>query len=92
MASAGQAMDDGSYPIADEEDLSNAIHAVGRGGADHDTIRKHIITRAAALGASSSIPDNWNADGSLETSAGDSLAAQFLALVAGATPARAGEE
>ena len=66
MASKGHAMPDGSYPIADAEDLDNAIHAVGRGGADHDSIRKHIITRAAALGLSSKIPDNWNSDGSLQ--------------------------
>ena len=66
MASGGQAMDDGSYPVADAEDLDNAIHAVGRGGADHDSIRAHIIKRADALGLSSKIPDNWNSDGSLK--------------------------
>ena len=66
MAKGGQAMDDGSYPIADAEDLDNAIHAVGRGGADHDAIRSHIIKRADALGLSSKIPDNWAADGSLK--------------------------
>jgi ATP-dependent protease ClpP protease subunit len=70
MAKSGQAMPDGSYPIADAEDLDNAIHAVGRGGADHDAIRKHIITRAAALGLSSKIPDNWNSDGSMADHAG----------------------
>lgn len=66
MASGGQAMDDGSYPIADAEDLDNAIHAVGRGGADHDAIRRHVIARAKALGASSKIPDNWASNGSLK--------------------------
>jgi phage head maturation protease len=65
MAASGQAMKDGSYPIGDTEDLSNAIHAVGRGGADHDTIRAHIIRRAKAMGQSAKIPDNWNSDGSL---------------------------
>lgn len=68
MAKKGHAMPDGSYPIADEEDLHNAIHAVGRGGSDHDAIRKHIIARAADLGHSDAIPDNWNADGSLKQS------------------------
>jgi ATP-dependent Clp endopeptidase proteolytic subunit ClpP len=69
MAANGQAMPpDGAYPIADEEDLGNAIHAVGRGGADHDTIRAHIIKRAKALGLASRIPDNWNSDGSLKPS------------------------
>lgn len=59
--------DDGtySYPVADEEDLKNAIRAVGRSGSDHDAVRKFIIKRAKALGASDLIPDNWNSDGSL---------------------------
>jgi ATP-dependent protease ClpP protease subunit len=69
MASSGHAMPDGSYPIADEEDLGNAIHAVGRGGSDHDAIRAHIIKRAEALGLSSRIPDNWNTDGSMKDQA-----------------------
>jgi HK97 family phage prohead protease len=54
-----------SYPIDDAEDLDNAIHAVGRGNADHDAIRKYVIGRAKALGLSSKIPDGWNADGSI---------------------------
>jgi HK97 family phage prohead protease len=54
-----------SYPIDDAEDLAKAIQAVGRGGADHDKIRKYIIGRAKALGESSKIPDGWGADGSL---------------------------
>lgn len=66
MAANGQAMDDESYPIADKEDLGRAVRAVGRGGTSHDAIRRHIITRAKSLGASSEIPDNWNADGSLK--------------------------
>ena len=66
MSKSGQAMPDGSYPIADAEDLDNAIHAVGRGGADHDAIRRHIIQRAKALGLSERIPDNWNSDGSIQ--------------------------
>lgn len=66
MAKSGEAMPDGSYPIKDQEDLENAIHAVGRGNADHDAIRKHIIARAKALGHSDLIPDNWAADGSLK--------------------------
>lgn len=69
LGKKGQAFknDDGSfsYPVADEEDLKNAIHAVGRGNADHDAIRKYIIGRAKALGLSNLIPDNWNADGSM---------------------------
>lgn len=59
-------MPDGSYPIKDQEDLDNAVHAVGRGNADHDTIRKHIIKQAHKLGHPEAIPDNWNTDGSLK--------------------------
>jgi hypothetical protein len=66
MAASGAAMKDESYPVADREDLDRAIRAVGRGGADHDAIRRHVIARAKALGASSEIPDNWLADGSLK--------------------------
>ena len=75
MMAKGQAMKNAagepSYPIADEEDLGNAIHAVGRGGSDHDAIRKHIISRAKAMGLSSRIPDNWNSDGSMSDESGD---------------------
>lgn len=66
MAKSGHAMPDGSYPIADSEDLHNAIHEVGRGGSSHNAIRAHIIARAKALGMSDAIPDNWNSDGSLK--------------------------
>jgi hypothetical protein len=66
LAATGAAMPDGSYPIADEADLDRAIHAVGRGGGSHDAVRRHIIQRAKSLGASSKIPDNWAADGSLK--------------------------
>ena len=69
-AATGAAMSNGSYPIANEADLTKAIHAVGRGGSSHNAIRKHIISRARSLGASSKIPDNWNSDGSLK---GDSV-------------------
>lgn len=50
---------DPSYPIADAEDLSNAIRAVGRGKGDHGAIRRHIIKRAKALGKVDMLPDDW---------------------------------
>jgi hypothetical protein len=63
MLADGKAMKnpngDPSYPIADKSDLSNAIHAVGRGSGDHDAIRSYIKRRASALGASDMIPDSW---------------------------------
>lgn len=61
-----------SYPIADEEDLRNAIRAVGRGGGDHDRIRAHIIRRAKALGKTSLIPDNWTSSGRLKETISES--------------------
>lgn len=66
LQAAGKAMppskdgDDPSYPISDQEDLEKAIKAVGRGNADHDAIRLHIITQAEKLGLTKLIPDNWN--------------------------------
>jgi uncharacterized protein len=58
-----------SYPVADEEDLKNAIRAVGRAGADHDAVRRFIIKRAKALDLSELIPDSWSSDGSLSEGA-----------------------
>lgn len=71
MSASGAAMKDGSYPIADEDDLDRAIRAVGRGGASHDAIRHHIEQRAKSLGMTSKIPDNWAADGSLKKGTGE---------------------
>ncbi|MFI1165647.1 hypothetical protein ACH4UM_19030 [Streptomyces sp. NPDC020801] len=70
-AASGAAMEDGSYPIQTKSDLRKAIKTVGRGGADHDKIRKHVITRAKALGLEAMVPENWNADGSLKKADGD---------------------
>lgn len=65
-AASGAAMPDGSYPIKTKAGLRKAIKAVGRGGTDHDAIRKHIIKRAKALGLEAMVPANWNSDGSLK--------------------------
>lgn len=64
-ASQGWAMPDGSYPIRPANlhgasDLSKAVHAVGRGGGSHDSIRRHIMKRARALGLSDQIPQGWS--------------------------------
>lgn len=70
---AGQAMPnangDPSYVIKTKADLRKAIKAVGRGSADHDDVRAHIIKRAKALGLEAMVPENWNADGSLKDAA-----------------------
>ena len=60
MADKGQALPDGSFPIADEEDLRNAIQAIGR-ASDPDAARAHIRKRARALGLSDLIPESWTA-------------------------------
>lgn len=73
FAKMGYAMPDGSYYIRPEPegagDLQNAIEAVGRGEAAGDSgaaIRKHIMSRAAALKMSDKIPDTWSSDGTLK--------------------------
>ena len=58
MAASGEAMPDGSYPIANKKDLMNAIRSWGRGGAD-PKVKSHIKRRAKALDAQDMIPDNW---------------------------------
>lgn len=59
MAASGQAMPDGSFPIANKEDLQNAIKAYGR-AKDKAAAKAHITKRAKALGLTSLLPDGWN--------------------------------
>ncbi|HLA65021.1 MAG TPA: hypothetical protein VK600_00400 [Candidatus Saccharimonadales bacterium] len=58
MADKGQALPDGSFPIANRADLSNAIQAFGRAG-DKPAAKKHITKRAKALGATDLLPADW---------------------------------
>ena len=59
MAKAGTALPDGSFPIADCEDLRNAIQAIGR-ASDPDKAKAHIRKRKSALGcAEVELPDTW---------------------------------
>ena len=62
LASSGAAESDGSYPIRNGADLSNAIQAYGRSSNPAKT-KAHIISRARALGMSSKIPMSWMASG-----------------------------
>jgi len=72
MAGRGQAMAGGGFPIANVEDLENAIRAIGR-AKDPDAARAHIRARAKALGRSDLIPDTWKAAlGDLEKSVASS--------------------
>ncbi len=59
LASEGKALPDGSFPIASEADLKNAISAYGRAG-DKPKARRHIIRRARALGAVAMLPESWS--------------------------------
>ena len=58
MASTGAAMPDGSFPIANETDLRNAIQSVGR-ASNYEAARRHIISRARSLGLTRLLPDDW---------------------------------
>lgn len=58
MAAAGAAMPDGSFPIANETDLRNAIQSVGR-ASNYEAARRHIVRRARALGLTRMLPEDW---------------------------------
>jgi hypothetical protein len=58
LAGEGKAMPDGSFPIANEEDLHNAIRAIGR-ASNPATAKKHIKARAAAMGMTDALPADW---------------------------------
>ena len=58
MAQNGQAMKDGSFPIANTADLRNAIQSVGR-AANYEAAKRHIMRRARALGAEDMLPEDW---------------------------------
>lgn len=58
LAKSGAAMPDGSFPIKNAEDLKNAIHLVGK-AKNPEAAKRHIISRARALGLTSLLPDSW---------------------------------
>ncbi len=58
-AKKGHAMPDGSYPINTVKDLENAIQSYGR-AKDKEAVKKHIIKRAKALGATDKLPEDWS--------------------------------
>lgn len=61
LADEGKAMPDGSYPIATEEDLRNAIQAIGR-AKDPEAVKRHIKRRAKALGKEDLVPEDWSGE------------------------------
>lgn len=58
MAKAGQVMQDGSFPILNEEDLKVAIKAIGR-AKNPAAARRHISNRAATIGLDNLLPKGW---------------------------------
>jgi hypothetical protein len=58
MAESGQAMPDGSFPIANATDLRNAIQSVGR-AKNYNAAKQHIMRRARALGLVEMLPNDW---------------------------------
>jgi hypothetical protein len=58
-ATTGAALPDGSFPIENEQDLKNAIHAFGR-AKDKDKAKAHIEARARALGLTHLLPEEWS--------------------------------
>ena len=58
LAESGHALPDGSFPIENETDLENAVHAFGR-AKDKDKAKAHIIARAKAIGATDKLPADW---------------------------------
>ena len=58
MAQRGEAMSDGSFPIANVADLRNAIQASGR-AKNPAAVKRHIIRRARALGQTDLLPEGW---------------------------------
>lgn len=70
LAREGAAMENGSFPIRNVDDLKNAIHAYGRANKeDRAAVRRHIIKRARKLGASDLIPEEWKSAASNEAAA-----------------------
>jgi hypothetical protein len=57
-AQAGHALPDGSFPIENEQDLQNAIQAIGR-ASDRERAIAHIRSRAVALGRKDLIPESF---------------------------------
>lgn len=80
-ADSGVAMDDGSFPIKDKEDLKKAIQAYGR-ASDQEAAKKHIIKRAKALDAVSELPEDWGVTASASDEV-KSLAASLRERVKG---------
>jgi hypothetical protein len=61
LVTTGAAMADGSFPIESEEDLSTAVKAQGQ-AKDKTAAKKHIVSRAKALGLMRLVPADWTSE------------------------------
>lgn len=77
MAKEGMALPDGSYPIASEDDLKNAIQAFGR-AKDKEATKRHIMKRARDMGKENLIPANWVAGGETKKKSDEESDADFM--------------
>lgn len=77
LADKGHAMPDGSYPIENASDLSNAVQAFGRHPTD--AVKAHIKKRAADLGKEDLLPDTWKAASSKNELQKVSIGARIMA-------------
>lgn len=60
LAKEGKALQDGSYPIRNPQDLKNAIRAYGRSKpGSRGKVKRHIMKRAIGLNREELIPENW---------------------------------
>jgi hypothetical protein len=58
LAERGEALPDGSVPIRNKEDLSDAVQSYGR-AKDKAEAKRWIKRRARELDAEDELPDDW---------------------------------
>jgi hypothetical protein len=58
LVKSGEALEDGSYPVRNEDDLKNAIRSIGR-AKDVSKAKSHIKKRAKDLKLEGLIPEDW---------------------------------
>lgn len=83
MAGRGVAMPDGSYPIPDKDALRRAVKSYGR-AKNQAAVKRHIVKRARALGATDMLPEDWAQKGSMaaqHSAAGADVLEDLYALI-----------
>jgi uncharacterized membrane protein YkoI len=80
MASKGHALPDGSFPVADENDLRNAVQAFGR-AKDPEAAKAHIMKRAVDLGLEELIPGSWTAGSAMPKNGEKSAEDNFVSTL-----------